>query len=709
MFSWRDTPLLEGENSFLVGVVLFALLVSLLIVLLLYVKSHKKPRRNNKIASFLVGLLFVGVGFLGMSEGASAMDVPWRSGQGDSLSTLDRSLSFSYNETWSSARPPVTLAWTSNKVLFAIDYKIGHIPNREEELYSFDPDTRTITVLKKDFTVRLYPNIGGRTGSLIRNHLPNLCIISNLSADNCTYPWRGYWGSHYASPNNIPGLVYARTMFVMEAPEIVSFDVSKDSLGDQAVTCTKGNEWYKLDCRFTFAQKQLPPYSSYRDWRSGKYTMARFSIDVDATRGKLRAKGAFSSHRPREDLYTFPERSYNVVNVPGLDGIVGDFSIQKPPPPTLNVSLWANPSTIPDPGRTTLSWAASTSNGASVSSCVASGGWSGNKNIGWGNETVNIDFGANEESRTFSITCSGSGLSSSAIATVYKQKSCTGTIPAHASRINFWEDMTLPSSMPWQYANPNTTRKCEFTCDNGYAWNGSSCGVPVDGGWGPWGACNASCGGGTQWRSCNNPAPANGGADCLGANSQACNTHSCAVDGACGTSNNGSDPFWSNLSGGACSAGTSPITEPDLPDGNTWSWTCGGQYGGVPSPSCSATRTDSLYIKLGDSCSTASDLGLSLPMRKNAQYTLVACDQKNNDVIDATWNATLNCLLIENPSDQRATRRIQSEDTACIGNTIEITKTNYASDTLSVSVANSGGGGIDIPEQERGQWKEVTP
>ncbi|XP_046353300.2 coadhesin-like isoform X1 [Haliotis rufescens] len=68
---------------------------------------------------------------------------------------------------------------------------------------------------------------------------------------------------------------------------------------------------------------------------------------------------------------------------------------------------------------------------------------------------------------------------------------------------------------------------------------------PVDGGWTVWsnwvdeGMCSATCGGGmqrqTQERTCNNPAPEHGGAECSGdstrAQSVACNTHNCPVDG----------------------------------------------------------------------------------------------------------------------------------------------------------------------------------
>ena len=180
------------------------------------------------------------------------------------------------------------------------------------------------------------------------------------------------------------------------------------------------------------------------------------------------------------------------------------------------------------------------------------------------------------------------------------------------------------------------------------------------------------------------------------------------VNGTCGTSNGTANPFWSNLSGGACGTGT--LNGPTL-TGDTWSWTCGGENGGTTA-SCSATRTDSLHIKLdqGGGCSTATDPGSSLIMRKNAQYTLVSCDQRNSDVDNVTWtNSDSSCLLLETASPSQVERDIQSQGAVCSSN-IAITKAGYASDTLSVSIANTGGGGGDIPEeQEKGKWKEVTP
>jgi len=76
--------------------------------------------------------------------------------------------------------------------------------------------------------------------------------------------------------------------------------------------------------------------------------------------------------------------------------------------------------------------------------------------------------------------------------------------------------------------------------------NTQACIGPVDGGWTDWGTCSQSCGGGTQTRSCTNPTPANGGADCVGSNTQSCNTQACPVDGG-----------WTNWSACSCPNGLS--------------------------------------------------------------------------------------------------------------------------------------------------------
>ena len=52
---------------------------------------------------------------------------------------------------------------------------------------------------------------------------------------------------------------------------------------------------------------------------------------------------------------------------------------------------------------------------------------------------------------------------------------CTGSLPAHSSPWGDDEDQNLSQDLPWQYSDSDTARKCEFHCDTGYEWDGSSC------------------------------------------------------------------------------------------------------------------------------------------------------------------------------------------------------------------------------------------
>lgn len=83
--------------------------------------------------------------------------------------------------------------------------------------------------------------------------------------------------------------------------------------------------------------------------------------------------------------------------------------------------------------------------------------------------------------------------------------------------------ITVPAS------NGGTCTVSEWQVAATQACNTHACAVPVDGGWSNWSVCSASCGGGTQTRTCTNPSPANGWNNCVGANTQACNTQVCAT------------------------------------------------------------------------------------------------------------------------------------------------------------------------------------
>ncbi len=128
---------------------------------------------------------------------------------------------------------------------------------------------------------------------------------------------------------------------------------------------------------------------------------------------------------------------------------------------------------IPSGSSVTLAW-----NNLYATSCVASGDWSGIKQEEGPKKDFTESTGPLTSSKTYTLTCSGYGDSSS------------------------------------KTVNVN---------------------VFVDGDWSSWSTCSKTCGGGVQARTCTNPAPAGGGASCSGPSSQACNTQSCYNNCAAGT------------------------------------------------------------------------------------------------------------------------------------------------------------------------------
>lgn len=57
--------------------------------------------------------------------------------------------------------------------------------------------------------------------------------------------------------------------------------------------------------------------------------------------------------------------------------------------------------------------------------------------------------------------------------------SCTGFVPTHAE-MYFGDDMELAVDTPYVYSTMNNlNKKCEFTCNAGYLWNGYACVLPA--------------------------------------------------------------------------------------------------------------------------------------------------------------------------------------------------------------------------------------
>ncbi len=56
---------------------------------------------------------------------------------------------------------------------------------------------------------------------------------------------------------------------------------------------------------------------------------------------------------------------------------------------------------------------------------------------------------------------------------------CTGSIPANSSAWDAEESTGLAVSTPWSHADPDTATKCQYHCDAGYTWNGGSCVPPA--------------------------------------------------------------------------------------------------------------------------------------------------------------------------------------------------------------------------------------
>ena len=238
------------------------------------------------------------------------------------------------------------------------------------------------------------------------------------------------------------------------------------------------------------------------------------------------------------------------------------------------VSLTATPTSVSYGGSSTLSW-----NSTNNPSCIANGGWSGQKAMR-GNEST----GALNFNTTYNITCTNSAGSDSKSVTVSVLQqpviqNPSGTIYASSCFIQL-NQSTCESKVSWNTynltpgaltavtrSNPPVTvftttsgnnlsdyinygnsiyflyhnqqqlasAPVNASCVSGTTYIGGICiapvvNYPVNGGWGPWSSKDNSCGAsGIQIRSCNNPSPANGGLDCSGLSSQSYTNPACPI------------------------------------------------------------------------------------------------------------------------------------------------------------------------------------
>ncbi len=90
-----------------------------------------------------------------------------------------------------------------------------------------------------------------------------------------------------------------------------------------------------------------------------------------------------------------------------------------------------------------------------------------NKVVGSGTMTVS--------SHAFSPPFSGDAVLYLNKASQTPTYSCTGTMPSNAAAYDTEESTGLTADTAWAYSTTDTAEKCEFHCDPGFSWDGSSC------------------------------------------------------------------------------------------------------------------------------------------------------------------------------------------------------------------------------------------
>ncbi|MCA9362617.1 hypothetical protein KC906_04530 [Candidatus Kaiserbacteria bacterium] len=90
----------------------------------------------------------------------------------------------------------------------------------------------------------------------------------------------------------------------------------------------------------------------------------------------------------------------------------------------------------------------------------------------YGDNTIQLRNGTNVVASDVGTASCASGLSWNG--TVCAAASCTGSLPAF-STLYSGDNTGLVVNTPYSYASANTATKCQFSCNVGYVWNGTSC------------------------------------------------------------------------------------------------------------------------------------------------------------------------------------------------------------------------------------------
>lgn len=136
------------------------------------------------------------------------------------------------------------------------------------------------------------------------------------------------------------------------------------------------------------------------------------------------------------------------------------------PQPTCTFS--ASPRTVPQSGgNVTLSW---TTTGATQTQ-INSGAWSTHTNHSM---SVWVDSGTEQAWALRAQGPGGEAVCNTAVTVEASTYMCTGNRPANTSPY-LGDTWGLTANTPWTYSASNTSAMCEYTCQLGYTWNGSSC------------------------------------------------------------------------------------------------------------------------------------------------------------------------------------------------------------------------------------------